>query len=141
MVIDYEQSCSYSDSLSDLPVMQLVAQRYFINRRVPDMEALSWGNEGTSYGQGLMLVSAFLTATGQLFWKWGLTEWIYLGIGFVCYGLGAILMIKAFALEKLSVAYPLMCASYVLRSFTVTFCWEKSSRYRSLQPLYCLESG
>ncbi|MGG4482691.1 HAD family hydrolase [Paenibacillus illinoisensis] len=43
MVIDYEQSCSYSDSLSDLPVMQLVAQRYFINRRVPDMEALSWG--------------------------------------------------------------------------------------------------
>lgn len=43
MVIDYEQSCSYSDSLSDLPVMQLVAQRYFINRSVPDMEALSWG--------------------------------------------------------------------------------------------------
>ncbi|MDQ0719052.1 phosphatidylglycerophosphatase C [Paenibacillus sp. W4I10] len=43
MVIDYDQSCSYSDSLSDLPVMQLVSQRYFINKRVPDMEALTWG--------------------------------------------------------------------------------------------------
>jgi HAD superfamily hydrolase (TIGR01490 family) len=41
--IDYEQSCSYSDSLSDLPVMQLVSQRYFINKRVPEMEALTWG--------------------------------------------------------------------------------------------------
>ncbi|WP_082560389.1 HAD family hydrolase [Paenibacillus sp. Root52] len=43
MVIDYDQSCAYSDSLSDMPVMQLVAQRYFINRHVPETEALSWG--------------------------------------------------------------------------------------------------
>lgn len=43
MVIDFEQSRAYSDSLSDLPVMKLVAQRYFINRRVPEMEELSWG--------------------------------------------------------------------------------------------------
>lgn len=43
MTIDYEHSCSYSDSLSDLPVMNLVARRYFINRSVPDMEELSWG--------------------------------------------------------------------------------------------------
>ncbi|GGO03166.1 EamA family transporter [Saccharibacillus kuerlensis] len=64
-------------------------------------------------GKWLMLISAFLTATGQLFWKWGLENWIYLGIGFTCYGLGAILMIRAFAIEKLSVAYPLMCVSYI----------------------------
>lgn len=68
---------------------------------------------GRHTGKLLMLLSAFLTATGQLFWKWGLEDWIYLGAGFLCYGLGAVLMIKAFALEKLSVAYPLMCASYV----------------------------
>lgn len=43
MVIDYDRSCAYSDSLSDLPVMKLVANRYFINRRVPEMEELSWG--------------------------------------------------------------------------------------------------
>lgn len=64
-------------------------------------------------GKILMLLSAFMTATGQLFWKWGLDQWVYLGVGLLCYGLGAILMIKAFALEKLSVAYPLMCASYI----------------------------
>ena len=51
MEIDYEQSCSYSDSLSDLPVMQLVGQRYFVNKRVPEMEALTWGNKFTSHRQ------------------------------------------------------------------------------------------
>lgn len=69
--------------------------------------------KGRHTGKLLMLLSAFLTATGQLFWKWGLDQWIYLGVGFLCYGLGALLMIKAFTYEKLSVAYPLMCASYV----------------------------
>ncbi|MDO3411179.1 EamA family transporter [Saccharibacillus sp. CPCC 101409] len=68
---------------------------------------------GRHTGKGLMLLSAFLTATGQLFWKWGLDSWAYLGLGFVCYGLGALLMIRAFALEKLSVAYPLLCTGYM----------------------------
>lgn len=65
----------------------------------------------------LMVVAAFLTATGQLFWKLGFEEFILMIIGFICYGLGAILMIKAFSNEKLSVAYPLMCLSYVFAIF------------------------
>ncbi|CAH0120674.1 MULTISPECIES: EamA family transporter [unclassified Paenibacillus] len=64
-------------------------------------------------GKMLMIVSAFLTATGQLFWKWGHANLIYMAVGFLCYGAGALFMIKAFALEKLSVAYPLMCVSYI----------------------------
>ena len=60
-----------------------------------------------------MLFSAFLTATGQFLWKIGLDTWIWLGVGFVSYGIGAILIIRALALEKLSVAYPLMCISYI----------------------------
>lgn len=64
-------------------------------------------------GKILMIVSAFLTATGQLFWKWGHANLIYMAVGFLCYGAGALFMIKAFALEKLSVAYPLMCVSYI----------------------------
>lgn len=64
-------------------------------------------------GKMLMIVSAFLTATGQLFWKWGHANLIYMAAGFLCYGAGALFMIKAFALEKLSVAYPLMCVSYI----------------------------
>lgn len=64
-------------------------------------------------GKAMMVVSALLTATGQLFWKWGHVNLLYMGIGFLCYGAGAVFMLKAFSLEKLSVAYPLMCLSYV----------------------------
>jgi len=64
-------------------------------------------------GKLLMIVSAFLTATGQLFWKWGHSNLLYMAIGFLCYGAGALFMIKSFSLEKLSVAYPLMCFSYI----------------------------
>lgn len=42
-IIDYDQSCAYSDSTSDMPIMELVAKRYFINRRVPGAEELRWG--------------------------------------------------------------------------------------------------
>lgn len=64
-------------------------------------------------GKVLMIISAFCTATGQLFWKWGVHQLIYLGVGFVFYGVGALLMIKSLSLEKLSVAYPLMSSSYI----------------------------
>ncbi|MFC4101195.1 EamA family transporter [Paenibacillus xanthanilyticus] len=69
---------------------------------------------GRHAGKWLMVLSAFMTATGQLFWKWGTSGLLYLAIGFLCYGIGALLMLKAFALEKLSVAYPLMCISYAV---------------------------
>ncbi|MDB5084816.1 MAG: hypothetical protein JWN30_1702 [Bacilli bacterium] len=65
-------------------------------------------------GKVLMIVSAFFTATGQLFWKWGHTNLIYMAVGFLCYGLGAVFMIKSFSLERLSVAYPLLCVSYII---------------------------
>lgn len=72
------------------------------------------GQAGKSHaGKAYMIVSAFLTATGQLFWKWGHANLVYMAVGFVCYGIGAIFMIRAFAREKLSVAYPLMCTSYI----------------------------
>jgi drug/metabolite transporter (DMT)-like permease len=64
-------------------------------------------------GKAMMVMAAWLTATGQLFWKWGHDDILYMAAGFLCYGAGAVLMIKAYAREKLSVAYPLMCLSYV----------------------------
>lgn len=60
-----------------------------------------------------MIVAAFCTATGQLFWKWGVHQFLYYGVGFLFYGLGAWLMIRALSREKLSVAYPLMSSSYL----------------------------
>ncbi|MEK5024296.1 HAD-IB family hydrolase [Paenibacillus sp. FSL M7-1046] len=113
--IDFENSCAYSDSLSDLPMFRLVRNRYLVNGQHPELEARQWDNVKTPYlhaGKIYMVLSAFLTATGQLFWKWGWDAISYFALGFLCYGGGAFFMIRSLSLEKLSVAYPLMCLSY-----------------------------
>ena len=65
-------------------------------------------------GISLMLLSSFMSATGQLFWRWGHAEVIYIFIGFLCYMIGAVLMIKGMGFIPLSVAAPLMSISYIL---------------------------
>lgn len=65
----------------------------------------------------LMLISAFFTASGQLMWKIGINNFFLLPVGFLFYGIGAIFMIKSFQKEKLIVAYPLMCTSYIISMF------------------------
>ncbi|WP_160035164.1 DMT family transporter [Paenibacillus sp. An7] len=65
-------------------------------------------------GISLMILSSFMSATGQLFWRWGHTEVIYIFIGFLCYMIGAVLMIKGMEYIPLSVAAPLMSISYIL---------------------------
>lgn len=43
LVIDYEQSCAYSDSLSDLPMLGLVKHKYLINHNsAHGCEGLIW---------------------------------------------------------------------------------------------------
>jgi len=64
-------------------------------------------------GKIFMILAAFLTSTGQLVWKIGINNIFILMIGFMLYGFGAVLMIKSLTIEKLSVAYPLLCTSYV----------------------------
>lgn len=68
-------------------------------------------NKGIIY----MIVSAFFTANGQLFWKLSQSSnrLINIAIGFLLYGLGALLMIIAFKHGELSVLYPIMCVSYI----------------------------
>ena len=64
-------------------------------------------------GKLFMVIAAFLTATGQLFWKWGHHNLFYMIAGFLCYGAGAFFMLQSYSREQLSVAYPLLCLSYV----------------------------
>lgn len=59
-----------------------------------------------------IFIASLLTSVGQLFWKMS-HNYIFLGIGFVCYGLGAVLMIVAFKFGSFSVLHPMMCLSYV----------------------------
>lgn len=65
----------------------------------------------------LMLISAFLSATGQLMWKIGVNNIMFLPIGFLFYGLGAIFMIKSLQREKITLVYPLMCVGYIISMF------------------------
>jgi len=62
----------------------------------------------------LMILAALSTSFGQLFWKLSIQffDFFFL-IGFVLYGLGAVLMIVAFKFGELSVLHPLMSVGYI----------------------------
>jgi len=62
----------------------------------------------------LIIIAAMLTSVGQLFWKISHGNELKLVIiGFVCYGLGAVLMILAFRFGSLSVLHPFMSVGYI----------------------------
>ena len=62
----------------------------------------------------LIIIAAMLTSVGQLFWKLSHGSDVKLMlIGFVCYGLGAVLMILAFRFGSLSVLHPFMSVGYI----------------------------
>lgn len=61
-----------------------------------------------------MIVSSLLVSLGQLFWKYSMGQLgILIFLGFVFYGLGAMLMIVAFKFGKFSVLHPMISTSYV----------------------------
>ncbi len=71
----------------------------------------------------LIVLCTFFTSLGQLLWKGGLKyidfsilstffNWPFV-LGFVSYGLGAVLMILAFRRGELSVLYPIFATSYI----------------------------
>lgn len=64
----------------------------------------------------LILVSAFCVCIGQLFWKLGSsqTSVSLIIIGFILYGVGALVMIKAYTYGSVSILQPLLSVSYIL---------------------------
>lgn len=65
-------------------------------------------------GIALMSAAAFLVAGGQFAWKLAAGERLgWLALGFVLYGLGALLMTVSFRFGKLSVVHPFLSLSYV----------------------------
>lgn len=62
----------------------------------------------------LMSVAAFLVAGGQFAWKLAAgSKFGWLALGFLLYGLGAVLMTVSFRFGKLSVVHPFLSLSYV----------------------------
>lgn len=63
----------------------------------------------------LILCSAVLACVGQLLWKISATDGLlYLLMGFIFYGLGAIIMLLAYRYGELSVLQPMLSMNYVL---------------------------
>src|SRR3989338_1963357 len=71
----------------------------------------------------LMVLCTIFTSLGQILWKLGVNKYISNDIfsllnipfvlGFVSYGLGAVLMLIAFRRGELSVLYPIVATSYI----------------------------
>lgn len=66
-------------------------------------------------GMLLMLVSSICACVGQLLWKISAEQGIMVMlIGFLFYGVGALVMIIAYKFGKLSVLQPMLSLNYVL---------------------------
>lgn len=85
----------------------------------------------TKAGFLLMIACTIFTSLGQLLWKAGslridlsapltILNLPFL-LGFVSYGMGAVLMIAAFKSGELSLLYPLMASSYVWVSMVASY--------------------
>lgn len=63
----------------------------------------------------IMLVAAVCACVGQLFWKLSAEQGLLMAlIGFVFYGLGALLMIIAYRYGSVSVLQPMLSLNYAL---------------------------
>lgn len=61
-----------------------------------------------------ILISSICVCIGQLFWKLAITgNLMYLIVGFIFYGIGAMLMLYAYKFGSLSVLQPMLSANYV----------------------------
>lgn len=79
------------------------------------MENIIKSFKANSKGIIIMILAAFFTSLGQMFWKFFRLDnnYIFLIIGFIFYGSGAATMIGAFKFGKYSVIHPMMCTSYI----------------------------
>ena len=63
----------------------------------------------------LMICAAVLACVGQLFWKLSTSNGVlYMLIGFVLYGAGALFMLTAYRFGSVSVLQPMMSTNYAL---------------------------
>jgi len=70
----------------------------------------------------LMILSSLFVCTGQLFWKLATDgNIVYLLIGFILYGIGALVMLYAYKFGSLSVLQPTLSINYVFTIILAIF--------------------
>ncbi len=68
-------------------------------------------------GIGIMICSSLTTCTGQLLWKLAAMrepKLLFLALGFILYGLGALCMIVALRYGELSVLHPMLSFGFIV---------------------------
>lgn len=90
----------------------------------------------------LMILAAFCTALGQLFWKLSQASLnLDLIIGFTLYFLGAALMTIAFRFGKLSILHPLLSVGYVISTILGSIFLKESINISSILGIMLIMTG
>ncbi|HSN57944.1 MAG TPA: EamA family transporter [Clostridiaceae bacterium] len=90
----------------------------------------------------IILAASLLTATGQLFWKIsGGADLTLVAIGFLFYGVGAVLMIAAFRFGSLSVIHPMLSFSYIFALFFGRFILNEAISPLQLLGVFTIMAG
>lgn len=90
----------------------------------------------------LILCSALCTSLGQAFWKlFSEGQILFIIIGFVLYGGGAILMIMAFRFGSLSVLHPLLSLGYLFALFIGGYILNEVISYREVAGIIIILVG
>lgn len=75
-------------------------------------------------GIALILTSAIMTCSGQLCWKLGAKYpeqvILYYLVGFILYGVGALLMVFSFKFGEMSILHPMLSVGFIASLFLGT---------------------
>jgi drug/metabolite transporter (DMT)-like permease len=105
-----------------------------IERRDALMNAFIQSLKKNKIGIALILLASMGTASGQMFWKLSGGQWNrHLILGFLFYGIGAVLMTIAFRFGSLSVLHPLLSMGYVFALLLgITFLHEQITAMQAI---------
>lgn len=89
-----------------------------------------------------MIVSSICVCIGQLFWKLGTDGSLsQLIVGFILYGMGALVMIAAYKFGSLSVLQPILSINYVISILIGYYILEEQLNYINILGVAAIISG
>lgn len=93
-------------------------------------------------GIALILIASLFTAIGQMLWKLSKgSDITLLFLGFLCYGLGAVLMIIAFRFGSLSVIHPMLSFGYIFALILGNFVLGETITKKSYMAIFIIMLG
>ena len=90
----------------------------------------------------LMFVSSLLVCLGQLFWKVSVDgNIVLLLLGFILYGIGALVMIYAYKFGSLSVLQPMLSMNYIFSAILASMVLKERVTIFNLLGIVVIISG